>query len=276
MSPLAGRFLGRDPIGFEGSKAVTYEYLTSRALIGLDPSGNCDVSTKGSAVCNPGGCETGRGAISGTITPLFGYMGLGLHTHVNGAQLNTKYKHDRDKFVTPNCECCCCSIRVLQRIDHYERIAGFLHIVKTPIDFDGSRGASTFYPMGTGWGSDSQPFHPYDMTVNKAFLEDSPTYNYNPLGAGLFGGYPNGIRIKGTACAVCASGREGPGKSLQISGKTISLSMNSLTIYGCMEWEITLFGAHPQVNVLEKSMKEVTCQHVKFFGKPFYSHTSAE
>jgi RHS repeat-associated protein len=39
MSPSAGRFLGRDPIGFEGSEWGMYEFVRSRALNRLDPSG---------------------------------------------------------------------------------------------------------------------------------------------------------------------------------------------------------------------------------------------
>jgi RHS repeat-associated protein len=34
-----GRFLGRDPIGYEGSQWNLNEFLTGMALIGLDPSG---------------------------------------------------------------------------------------------------------------------------------------------------------------------------------------------------------------------------------------------
>jgi RHS repeat-associated protein len=39
MSPIAGRFLGRDPIGYEGSEWGVYEYLSSSPLDDLDPSG---------------------------------------------------------------------------------------------------------------------------------------------------------------------------------------------------------------------------------------------
>jgi RHS repeat-associated protein len=39
MSPSAGRFLGRDPIGYEGSKWFLYEFLRSKSLKGIDPSG---------------------------------------------------------------------------------------------------------------------------------------------------------------------------------------------------------------------------------------------
>jgi RHS repeat-associated protein len=41
MSGLTGRFLTRDPIGFEGSKWDLYSFLENRALIGRDPSGLC-------------------------------------------------------------------------------------------------------------------------------------------------------------------------------------------------------------------------------------------
>ncbi len=39
MSGASGRFLGRDPIGFEGSKWELYEFLNSRALSNTDPYG---------------------------------------------------------------------------------------------------------------------------------------------------------------------------------------------------------------------------------------------
>jgi RHS repeat-associated protein len=39
MSPSAGRFLGRDPIGYEGSPNSLYEYVRARALISMDPKG---------------------------------------------------------------------------------------------------------------------------------------------------------------------------------------------------------------------------------------------
>jgi RHS repeat-associated protein len=39
MSPSAGRFLGRDPIGYEGSEWGLYEYCRNSPLIYLDPGG---------------------------------------------------------------------------------------------------------------------------------------------------------------------------------------------------------------------------------------------
>ena len=39
MSPSAGRFLTRDPIGYEGSEWSLYEFVKSRPLILLDPMG---------------------------------------------------------------------------------------------------------------------------------------------------------------------------------------------------------------------------------------------
>jgi RHS repeat-associated protein len=39
MSPLAGRFLGRDPIGYSGSEWALYEFLHSNSQKLLDPSG---------------------------------------------------------------------------------------------------------------------------------------------------------------------------------------------------------------------------------------------
>jgi RHS repeat-associated protein len=39
MSPSTGRFLGRDPIGYEGSEWGLYEYVNSKVLQSADPSG---------------------------------------------------------------------------------------------------------------------------------------------------------------------------------------------------------------------------------------------
>jgi len=39
MSPGAGRFLGRDPIGYEGSPNSLYAYVRARSLISMDPKG---------------------------------------------------------------------------------------------------------------------------------------------------------------------------------------------------------------------------------------------
>jgi len=37
--PLSGRFCSRDPIGFDGSKWNTYEYVSGSPLVSLDPTG---------------------------------------------------------------------------------------------------------------------------------------------------------------------------------------------------------------------------------------------
>jgi RHS repeat-associated protein len=39
MSPMSGRFLGRDPIGYKGSPYDLYEYLDGQSLFAVDPSG---------------------------------------------------------------------------------------------------------------------------------------------------------------------------------------------------------------------------------------------
>jgi uncharacterized protein RhaS with RHS repeats len=39
MSPSAGRFLTRDPIGYEGSEWGLYEYVDSSPLVYVDPTG---------------------------------------------------------------------------------------------------------------------------------------------------------------------------------------------------------------------------------------------
>jgi RHS repeat-associated protein len=41
MSPSAGRFLARDPIGFSGSPLTLYDFIRGSPSSGLDPSGNC-------------------------------------------------------------------------------------------------------------------------------------------------------------------------------------------------------------------------------------------
>jgi RHS repeat-associated protein len=43
MSPLAGRFLGRDPIGYEGSPNGLYTFTSSNALRNTDPTGLYEV-----------------------------------------------------------------------------------------------------------------------------------------------------------------------------------------------------------------------------------------
>jgi GGDEF domain-containing protein len=40
MSPSAGRFLGREPIGYEGSEWGLCEYIGNRALVYTDPTGH--------------------------------------------------------------------------------------------------------------------------------------------------------------------------------------------------------------------------------------------
>ncbi|XZE21890.1 RHS repeat-associated core domain-containing protein [Pirellulaceae bacterium SH449] len=39
MSPLAGRFLGRDPIGYAGSEWALYEFIDGRVMVLTDPAG---------------------------------------------------------------------------------------------------------------------------------------------------------------------------------------------------------------------------------------------
>jgi RHS repeat-associated protein len=47
MSPSAGRFLGRDPIGFEGSEWGLYEFVDSKPLIDADPFGEFSIAMLG-------------------------------------------------------------------------------------------------------------------------------------------------------------------------------------------------------------------------------------
>jgi RHS repeat-associated protein len=61
MSPSAGRFLGRDPIGFEGSEWDLYEFVDGKVLDSLDPMGEWAFP-----VVTCGGCLSclGPGAIA--------------------------------------------------------------------------------------------------------------------------------------------------------------------------------------------------------------------
>jgi len=52
MSPCAGRFLGRDPIGYEGSPFGLTEFLSSGPLISIDPEGERTGITPGTRVPN--------------------------------------------------------------------------------------------------------------------------------------------------------------------------------------------------------------------------------
>jgi RHS repeat-associated protein len=42
MSPIAGRFLGRDPIAYQGRTFLLYEYVRAHPLVAFDPSGLLD------------------------------------------------------------------------------------------------------------------------------------------------------------------------------------------------------------------------------------------
>jgi hypothetical protein len=55
MSPIAGRFLGRDPIGFEGSPFDLYEFVEGRVLVSTDPKGLCGGRSNGSGYIFCGG-----------------------------------------------------------------------------------------------------------------------------------------------------------------------------------------------------------------------------
>ena len=54
MSGIAGRFMGRDPIGFEGSEWDLYEFLMSTPLLGSDSSGReCDIPKEPQVITKP-------------------------------------------------------------------------------------------------------------------------------------------------------------------------------------------------------------------------------
>lgn len=60
QDPVLGRFLSRDPIGFEGSKWNLYEYVDSVPTIRLDPSGHAGCTAAQIAGCQSGECKGKR------------------------------------------------------------------------------------------------------------------------------------------------------------------------------------------------------------------------
>ncbi|MFN7890756.1 MAG: RHS repeat domain-containing protein [Pirellula sp.] len=60
MSPKTGRFLNRDPIGFEGSPWDLYEYVHGQSLFAVDPSGLSRVPVPGAP--RPGGSGSPGGS----------------------------------------------------------------------------------------------------------------------------------------------------------------------------------------------------------------------
>jgi RHS repeat-associated protein len=63
MNPSAGRFLGRDPIGYEGSEWGLYEFLESNSFGNLDPFGKsclCGEEITCVAKCGPIACLMAR------------------------------------------------------------------------------------------------------------------------------------------------------------------------------------------------------------------------
>ena len=50
MSPLAGRFIGRDPIGYGGSPYDLYEYCGSNPVVNVDPAGECSLASIHAAI----------------------------------------------------------------------------------------------------------------------------------------------------------------------------------------------------------------------------------
>jgi RHS repeat-associated protein len=271
MSPKTGRFLGRDPIGYLGGTTNLFEYLGSTPSTNTDPTGKCGIYPKGKAECNPGGCETGRGSIDGTI---ISYVAAATWPYYHyGAALRIKYKHNEDAFRTPQCSCCC-GIRFVQRIDEYEYWWDGMKRLD-PINFDGF--IPPYYPASSGFGSSSNPCNDYHMDNNAALLEDGPGLEYNFMSTQLFG-YPRYLKMRGTACAVCSSGPEATKLAWTSYGDgNWEFGVSSLTIYGCMEWEITIEGdPRHGVTVASRSIKEVPCQHAKFLNNPIYSGNTSE
>jgi RHS repeat-associated protein len=64
MSPIAGRFLGRDPIGYAGSPDDLYEFLESRTLFFTDPLGKIGIPPP-TICCGGVNIYIGPGAIHG-------------------------------------------------------------------------------------------------------------------------------------------------------------------------------------------------------------------
>jgi hypothetical protein len=50
MSPIMGRFLSRDPIGYKQSDVILYEFLNAKTLGMLDPMGESAVKVVGGCV----------------------------------------------------------------------------------------------------------------------------------------------------------------------------------------------------------------------------------
>uniref|UniRef100_UPI003D2702F5 RHS repeat domain-containing protein n=1 Tax=Rhodopirellula europaea TaxID=1263866 RepID=UPI003D2702F5 len=50
--PKAGRFIGRDPIGYEGSPWNLFEFLGGNPLMRVDPGGKGFLNEGGNAICN--------------------------------------------------------------------------------------------------------------------------------------------------------------------------------------------------------------------------------
>jgi RHS repeat-associated protein len=79
LSPSAGRFLGRDPIGYEGSEWNLNEYVNSKPLIDIDPSGEFAVPAICATLCLGGiactaPCLSVCGADASCLFECYSYM----------------------------------------------------------------------------------------------------------------------------------------------------------------------------------------------------------
>ena len=119
-------------------------------------------------------------------------------------------------------------------------------------------------------GSKSNPCNRFEAGRNDAVLEDTPGIRYNPLQALIYG-KPRFLHVKGVTCAVCISGPENYVTSERLTGNdAYSYSLDSVTMYGCIEWEFTIAGRNARM--IQKSITPVPCQHASFLGE--YSRES--
>ena len=158
----------------------------------------------------------------------------------------------------------------MQQILQYEYWWDGYHNFSKKFD---SFGHGILYP----YYESSNPCLKYSIDNNAAIMEDEPGLHYNWLQARTFG-HPRFLHVHGITCAVCTNGPEAYetesiwyGEPDFDHGPPVrhEVHLNSLSIYGCMEWEFTLQGSgypSPGKAAFTKSMKVVPCQHAIFLG----------
>jgi len=97
MSPVAGRFITREPVGFEGSEWNDYEFFDACPLLRLDWMGHksipCDAA--GTASCDGQCAEYGKVAVSCSCSsytyPVWNFRGCGWATDLYATPVCEKY-----------------------------------------------------------------------------------------------------------------------------------------------------------------------------------------